>query len=642
MPIDVQNSFKKVDKAAQVFPVYKQLRDDQKKLEKKVSNSFDKNENKIKTQLGEWTEKKQKFQEDSIETAFDELAKLMKLIRGSGSDSNTYVKKVFIKSLNELKPQIRQILKDTIIKTLGCTTEQIIPANIPQYIKVQSIDFWDYLTVSADTKLGKLIYEPQTIVNYSYPYSMNRSLYDRIQNINQPISAVAGTPYIGTSGQNLFDFEYVNQYTNIIGQTVQGNFIKVTFSTRQTPLNVDEFLDDYLSTIEIFDQKNFYTQLVNIITGAIYSYKDAGNTEISGFQKFLKIMQRILGLCYDSTPEIDVSGVAKISEKDDISEDFFELSNLDLRLIEQKVSDIKRGVLEFEECENLKFEMNVEAVVDSLIAINFNPSGNQNNVIDQTSNFINNVTDQRFKLAYDDAWIKEFPKALVTAILSPKILLPIMAVSKSLGQQTADSTTTIDLFTKNFKTFMIEFMSQVGALFTRILYNIIKKDIKKLLAEVLADITRESKEKIKNLIFPLTVLGLGVGVKILKDFRDCKSIVDDLTKILSLVLKRKITALKANPNADIPLPLLFTAKLLEGASPTRSYINTVQRLEELGIPTGPMPDGSPNEFLAAIYAVIQGIDKENAENGKSVVAVGPLTVTPLFTTVPQKAYGKSF
>lgn len=642
MPIDVQNSFKKVDKAAQVFPVYKQLRDDQKKLEKKVSSSFDKNENKIKTQLGEWTEKKQKFQEDSIETAFDELAKLMKLIRGSGSDSNTYVKKVFIKSLNELKPQIRQILKDTIIKTLGCTTEQIIPANIPQYIKVQSIDFWDYLTVSADTKLGKLIYEPQTIVNYSYPYSMNRSLYDRIQNINQPISAVAGTPYIGTSGQNLFDFEYVNQYTNIIGQTVQGNFIKVTFSTRQTPLNVDEFLDDYLSTIEIFDQKNFYTQLVNIITGAIYSYKDAGNTEISGFQKFLKIMQRILGLCYDSTPEIDVSGVAKISEKDDISEDFFELSNLDLRLIEQKVSDIKRGVLEFEECENLKFEMNVEAVVDSLIAINFNPSGNQNNVIEQTSNFINNVTDQRFKLAYDDAWIKEFPKALVTAILSPKILLPIMAASKSLGQQTADSTTTIDLFTKNFKTFMIEFMSQVGALFTRILYNIIKKDIKKLLAEVLADITRESKEKIKNLIFPLTVLGLGVGVKILKDFRDCKSIVDDLTKILSLVLKRKITALKANPNADIPLPLLFTAKLLEGASPTRSYINTVQRLEELGIPTGPMPDGSPNEFLAAIYAVIQGIDKENAENGKSVVAVGPLTVTPLFTTVPQKAYGKSF
>ena len=101
-------------------------------------------------------------------------------------------------------------------------------------------------------------------------------------------------------------------------------------------------------------------------------------------------------------------------------------------------------------------------------------------------------------------------------------------------------------------------------------------------------------------------------------------------------------ALQANPNADVPLPLLFTARLLEGASPTRSYINTIQRMEELGIPTGPMPDGSPNEFLAAISAVIEGMDKENAENGKSVVAVGPLTVTPLFTTVPQKAYGKSF
>ena len=144
------------------------------------------------------------------------------------------------------------------------------------------------------------------------------------------------------------------------------------------------------------------------------------------------------------------------------------------------------------------------------------------------------------------------------------------------------------------------------------------------------------------MIFPLTLLGIGASIKLLKDFRDCKSIVDELTKILSLVLKRKISALQANPNADVPLPLLFTARLLEGASPTRSYINTIQRMEELGIPTGPMPDGSPNEFLAAISAVIEGMDKENAENGKSVVAVGPLTVTPLFTTVPQKAYGKSF
>ena len=95
MPIDVQSSFQKVDKEAQIFPIYKQLRADQKKLEKKVSDSFDKNENKLKTQLSEWSEKKQDFQDD-VKTAFTELVKLSKLINGSGADTNSYLKKVFI------------------------------------------------------------------------------------------------------------------------------------------------------------------------------------------------------------------------------------------------------------------------------------------------------------------------------------------------------------------------------------------------------------------------------------------------------------------------------------------------------------------------------------------------------------------
>lgn len=640
MPIDVQSSFQKVDKEAQIFPIYKQLRADQKKLEKKVSDSFDKNENKLKTQLSEWSEKKQDFQDD-VKTAFTELVKLSKLINGSGADTNSYLKKVFIKSLKELQPKLKLILIDTIKKTLGCSSDFILPPNTPVYIKVQSIDFFNYLTLSADTKLGKLIYEKPNINYFSYPFPMNKLLYNRIQNLNQPLSAVAGSPYVGKSTQNIFDIEYVQQYIAPLG-VVQGNFFKFTISNRLTPLTVDEFLNDYFDTLDLFDPLNVYTQLINIITGAFSVEKQSGDGEITGFQKFLKILQRILGLCYDQTPEIDVSGVAKISERDDLSDDFFELSNLDLRLIDEKVSDIKLGVLQFEECDNIKVTMNTTAVIDALSELVFVEGVNENNVINQTSNVINNVTNQEFKLAYDDAWIAEFPKALATAILSPKIILPFMATAKLLSQPFVDNTTTLEDFQKNCKTFLIEFMSQLGAVYTRIIYEIVKKDIKKLLKEVLSDISREQKTKIKRMILPLTLLGLGASIKILKDFRDCKSIVDDLTKILSLVLKRKISALQANPNADIPLPLLFASKLLEGASPTRSYINTIQRLEELGIPTSPMPDGSPNKFLASISAIIDGIAKENDENGKSVVAIGPLTVTPLFTTTPQKAYGKSF
>ena len=108
-----------------------------------------------------------------------------------------------------------------------------------------------------------------------------------------------------------------------------------------------------------------------------------------------------------------------------------------------------------------------------------------------------------------------------------------------------------------------------------------------------------------------------------------------------MALNKKISRLK-KAGSDIPLPLLFGAELLDGVSPTRAFVNIIDQFEELGIPTGPMPDGSPNEFMASILAVVEGIDKENVQNGKTVIATKSLTVTPLFLTTPQKIYGKSF
>jgi hypothetical protein len=638
--VDISQGFKKVDKAAQVFPKYKELKDSQKKLKKKASDSFDKSEKYLKTQLSEWSENKQQYQHD-VKTSFEELANLIKLTRGSGAETNSYVKKTLTKALQEIKPDLKEILIDVIIKTLGCSTDFQINFNQTQYIKLQSIDYFEFLTVSADTKLGKLIYEKPPISYFVPPFSMNKSLYNRIQNLNQPVNLVAGTDYVGKSGQAVFNYEYVQSYTLQNGNIETGNFIKMTSSTRATPLNVDQFLNDYFETIDLFDQKNFFTQLVNIITGSISSYKDSSKAQITAFQKFLKITQRCLGLCYDTSAAIDVSGKAKVSENDLIDDSFFELSELELRIIEENTSNIKRNIFQLEDCENVNIEMNTEAVVDSLLSIDFVQGTNQTNFLDETSAVIYNATDGRYKLAFDDAWIKEFPKALITAILSPKVLLPFMYVAKSTGNSVlVDTTVTLEDFMKNFKTFFIEFVSRVGAIFTKVLFNIVKKDIIKLIKELKIDISVESKKRIKNMIFPLTILGIGIGVKILKDFRDCKSIVDDLTKLLDLALKKKISSIEKNKGADVPLPLLFASRLLDGYSPTRAYINVTQQLDELGIPTGPMPDGSPNEFMASIFAIIDGMDQENTQNGKAIIAIPPLTVTPLFITTPQKGYGK--
>ena len=64
------------------------------------------------------------------------------------------------------------------------------------------------------------------------------------------------------------------------------------------------------------------------------------------------------------------------------------------------------------------------------------------------------------------------------------------------------------------------------------------------------------------------------------------------------------------------MPLLLLTQFLPGTSPERATINTVELLQSVGIPTGVLPDGSPN--LMGIYNLMthKGADKEAAENSK--------------------------
>ena len=52
------------------------------------------------------------------------------------------------------------------------------------------------------------------------------------------------------------------------------------------------------------------------------------------FTKIMIIMKRIFGLCFDETQEIDVSGISKLSQSDNIDDSFFEFDEMDLKYID--------------------------------------------------------------------------------------------------------------------------------------------------------------------------------------------------------------------------------------------------------------------------------------------------------------------
>jgi hypothetical protein len=641
MPLDIDDGYKKIKKEVTTKQKYNQVKKDIKQLEKNTGDSFEDWGGGLESKFGKFANKqlssaekaKQKFQKD-FKTQFDQMLEIKFLTQKNGDKKTAkYLKKTFVTAIEQIKPQIFDIVSELGVKAVGCESEQEFPANTTVYIKVGAIDFLGLLKEDPNEAVGKISYEKNPINYNSTPFSMNKELYNRIQNINTPYSSpsFAGVDYKGPSTQDLFDITYVENYNDINGNLVVGNFFKVDLKPRSNNTNkVSEFFKDYYSSIDLIDYQYLFTNLINQLTGSISIQKKDGDKKLIDFTKFLMIMKRIFGMCFDETKEIDVSGVAKISQTDVVDDAFFEFNEVDLRYIDSVISDIKLGVVEFEDCGTVKLPIDVNAVLDTLESLTFTPGSNNNNEINNAAENITKPFERR-GLNIDLNFLKEYPRALLMTILSPKTILPIMVMAKSLGQNAVDSVNSLMDFAKQFKTYIVQLASKVMALFVKILFDIIKADIIALTQSILADIKNESVVKKSLLVLSLVAL----ITKLVTDFRQCKSVIDDLLSVLSLVEK----SMKAQKK-PLPYPLLVASRVLTGFSKTRTMLKVIERFDELGLPTGPMPDGSPNLFLAAADAIIGAIDEEETKNGQVQIAVDPLSVLPIGVTIPQVVYGK--
>jgi hypothetical protein len=92
----------------------------------------------------------------------------------------------------------------------------------------------------------------------------------------------------------------------------------------------------------------------------------------------------------------------------------------------------------------------------------------------------------------------------------------------------------------------------------------------------------------------------------------------------------------------LPAFALGGSKLLSGVSNTRAFAKVIEKLQEAGLPTDDNADGSANLMNLAFFNLIEGLNEEWFENGKTEIFVRPLVVTPAGFTAPTKAYGKSY
>lgn len=636
--LDLNSDYNKAKDKIQATKAYTDLKSQYDKAQKKAGDALEKGKDTLsdaketfEEQLDVIKKQAKRYQTD----AKNQLEQLLDINKVTGNNSVKYIKQKMIKALQNIRPKIDEILLEEAIKAVGCDQQQSYDP-ISVYIKVKSVDPAGLLKKNPTTKTGKVLYEKENVVVQGAPFSMNRELYNRVQNPGQTYLAANGQNYLGNSGSELFDISFVD--TNNFGET--GPWFQVDLKQRVagSPNIVGEFLVDYFKTINVFEFTNVMANIMNSLSGAISIKASIGTTEVEDATKFERYIARILGLCFDNRKQIDVSGVAKVAELDGIDESFYELTQVELRNVENKVNNIKNGVVEFEGCDTEKLPVNAEQIVDALVQLNFVEGRDLDKAADSLTDILaQNPAWQglaitgNVKAAIDLNFIKLITQGLVFSLLGPKVLLPIFSMLKAIGKELCGGINGFVDLLICFKEFMKELISKIGSLFIKELFNLIKKDILNLIQVVIKDLSKELKDKRIIMILKLVQL-LIVVAQFIRDWRECKSVVDEILWLLKIGL--------SGFGSQIPLPLVFASQLLDGFSSTRAFIGTIEELQKLGIPTGPMPDGSPNFTVLSMLSQIKAQTAEDAENGKVQIAIPPLTMTPAGITVPQSAFGK--
>ena len=629
--LDLGLSYKDVQNKVEASKQYNSLKGKYDKITNPNTEGFEEFAGDTKQSLENAKQNVKRFQK-KVKSQFDQLLDINNVTGGKNSATIQYAKKTLLQAVRNVEPKLKQILLDESIKAVGCDLQQTYT---PQtlYIKVKSTDIINILKLDPNQKEGSVFYEKNPINIQDNPFSMNRELYELIQD-GSSYQVLNNQLYKGRSGQGLMDIQYVE----FDGGGVSGPWFKITLPNRANSINkVGEFLADYYGSIKVVDTTNIMASIMESLSGFASIGLDVGTNEIEDATKFELIIQRVLGLCFDSRKEIDVSGIAKLSELSDIDDSFFEFTDLDLRFIESRIQNIKNGVVEFVGCDNVKVPVDFNSIFSSLNNLNFVEGSDLNELSDElTDNLINNELllglNVDVKATVNFNFIKLIAQGIIGALLSPKALLPILIMVKSLGQTVGDSVQSAMDFIKKFPKFFAEIVSKVGAIFVEELFNIIKKDIENLIQSIIIDLAKEALTKKYAMILKLIQLILIIA-SLISDWRRCKSVVDEILSLLNL-------AGGAISGGAIPLPLLFASQLLNGYSETRAFIGTIEELQKLGIPTGDLPDGSPNLDVLSKFGQMKAMAKEDSENNKVQIAVGPLTITPAGMTIPANAFGK--
>jgi hypothetical protein len=391
-------------------------------------------------------------------------------------------------SIEEIEVEIKKALKTELKSIVSCGIDPSLPSFIKTsgtgiVIEVKKIDFLDLMKVDPTSVSGKLMYDDPTAGLSSTDF--NTFLYAVIQD--------DGNTH---TWQNIFDFTFVSLDPNGINPN-NSLIIKANPSYNTKTLN--DLNNNFVDSLNLFNSQGLVNKIIDTIFGSISFSLGKSRKQLEAEAKINNVVDKIVNT----------------DEGQTISDTYFTFDNEEISKIQHEADERKKGIIKIKSSKTFDASVPEENLTEFNTDMGTAVTTQQKKEVltthldkmaDKTTDKSPNPQDkQSIKLNFIQRIINTLIKAIVSVVLSPKVVLIFLVNFKIVYGPTATYSDGVDFIKKN-KALIKRIIKKIATMIIQMLLVIALKRIAELVGEAQA---KKEIDKAKNKIAQLLTL---VGV----------------------------------------------------------------------------------------------------------------------------------
>lgn len=416
------------------------------------------------------------------------LFELLKTTQGQSRFKNVVLKGVLsdLKTSTDIDNEIKNIAKDNLFSGyVGTITSDMTTAGNGIDIRLPEIDPFNLMNVDPDSDVGRHFYEgnnSSTNINYIFHKAQNRS-------VDNPLLYTK-------NGKTLMSVYAVNPTT-----------VNCSFGEYYQGKSFREWFDDYNTNLNYFNLPNFFSMLLDVITGSLSVKSNKSQNQIKKENRLIRALKKIFGYCSvnndGNLPRASLKGIPLLDlTGDDFNKkleqgeyivmddgnggssvddgDPFDFTSEELYDIDAESKRLFENKLRFLTCGNLDMDVDADQLLDGLNGLLSDITTNETNDdgqliynndnksvnVDAAIALLESIVDSgaksleiqgeddvivdvpNMKSEFEMNILKQIPYALMKLILTPK-MLSVFKLGEIVNRISTDSTNTKLIFDAN-------------------------------------------------------------------------------------------------------------------------------------------------------------------------------------------------